>query len=144
MSVVITAALVADVADERDGARQGVAAEGKGKWVEEELNARVGLSDCFPHARYAGIKMKYLISYTTDRYFDDEEGVLYRPEGHTLIVNAENKVKAFILAYQELTSKGCMVRTVGDYAGWKIGSSDGSNEELLDYAGLSTSEMKEI
>jgi hypothetical protein len=88
--------------------------------------------------------MKYLISYTTDRYFDGEDGVLYRPEGRTMIVEAESKIKAFVLAYQELTDKGYMVRTLGDFATWKTVSSDGSEYTDLHYAGLSSDEMNEV
>src|ERR1035438_6578923 len=58
--------------------------------------------------------MKFLVTYIVDRYFQGEDGLRYRAEGHSLTVEAENKVKAFIAAYEHLTEKGHMVCTVAE------------------------------
>jgi hypothetical protein len=93
--------------------------------------------------------MKYIVSYTVDRYYQGdtssgENGLLYRPEGYTFIVQAEDKVQAFIAAYENLTANGHMVCTAGPFYGRIFTAADGREEEELALAGLSTAEMKKV
>lgn len=81
--------------------------------------------------------MRYLATYTVDNFLPNSEGwTENRPHGHSLIVNAENKIEAFINLYMKLVSQGHMVKT---FSGEVIRSLHGNT-----VAGLSSDEMEAV
>lgn len=75
----------------------------------------------------------------------------YEQEGHTLVIQAENEVKTFIAAYDYLTRRGHLVRTMKPCEGvedlrryaeqrWLYGG----DNEIVVVAGLSLEQMEEV
>ncbi len=55
---------------------------------------------------------EFLVLYEEPRLVVTHDRSSYEPEGHALVVQAENETQAFIVAYDHLTRRGHMVRTM--------------------------------
>ncbi len=95
--------------------------------------------------------MEFLVFYEVPRLVAGEQDATFEQEGHALVVCAESAVDAFIGAFDWLTRRGHMVRTIK--AGERLESLQRIEQERQQYeggfklsvvAGLMMDEMQQV
>lgn len=89
-------------------------------------------------------KKKFAIFYAEGVFVQIEGEHRLERIGHSIVVEAENKVDAFVSGYHTLVAKGHMVCTAGPFEGMKVVTADGQATTHSGMAGLTATEMQEV
>ena len=95
------------------------------------------------HTNKMGKKF-FLVRYTYTTHFQGEDGISFVKNYRTIIVQADDKVDAFIQAYWRLAAQGYDVATVHELDGTIVVEGSGERIERRGVAGLSALDMERV